>query len=103
MSARLCSRPGCGEFGPHRHGEDRRSAAKRGYDRTWQRLRLMQLRREPLCREHQLRRGEIMEATEVDHIVPLSAGGANALENLQSLCKSCHSAKTAREAGQRVS
>ena len=30
----------------------------------------------------------------VDHIVPKAAGGSNADENLQTLCQSCHNAKT---------
>ena len=38
-----------------------------------------------------------MLATEVDHIVPKSAGGTDAMDNLQALCKSCHSRKTAKE------
>lgn len=32
---------------------------------------------------------------EVDHCVPLSRGGEHALENLQMLCKSCNSRKSA--------
>lgn len=32
---------------------------------------------------------------EIDHIVPLSAGGANAWENLTSACRSCNSSKHA--------
>ena len=36
-------------------------------------------------------------ATEVDHIIPLSKSGTNDEWNLQSLCKSCHSRKTAKE------
>ena len=35
----------------------------------------------------------------VDHIVPLPSGGTNALDNLQTLCASCHSIKTSREDG----
>ncbi len=32
-----------------------------------------------------------------DHIVPRSAGGADKMDNLQTLCGACHSAKTMRE------
>lgn len=32
----------------------------------------------------------------VDHITPLSKGGANAMGNLQTLCKKCHEIKTGR-------
>jgi 5-methylcytosine-specific restriction endonuclease McrA len=34
---------------------------------------------------------------EVDHIVPLSAGGTNDRNNLQALCRNCHGEKTNRE------
>ena len=37
------------------------------------------------------------EAAEVDHIVPVRLGGTNDESNLQALCKSCHSRKTAKE------
>lgn len=40
-----------------------------------------------------------MVATEVDHIQPLSRGGGHGWDNLQALCKSCHSKQTARESG----
>ena len=36
-------------------------------------------------------------AEEADHIRPLFQGGADTLENLQGLCKSCHASKTAKE------
>jgi len=58
----------------------------------------MVLNREPLCREC-LKQGRLTPATEVDHIVPLASGGTNDLENLQPLCHSCHSRKTAKEDG----
>lgn len=37
-------------------------------------------------------------ATEVDHIVPVSAGGTDDLSNLQSVCRADHNAKTQAEA-----
>ena len=33
-------------------------------------------------------------ATEVDHVIPRSAGGSDDVQNLQSLCKPCHSRHT---------
>lgn len=75
------------------YNERRGTAASRGYDRRWRKIRLMQLRAEPLC----VSCGGA--ATEVDHITPLAAGGTHAFSNLQSMCKSCHSAKTAGENG----
>ena len=38
--------------------------------------------------------GEV--ATQVDHIIELAIGGTNTLDNLQPLCKSCHTAKTVK-------
>ena len=78
------------------HGEYRASAHARGYDSNWKRLRLLKLTVNPLCEEcnsHNV----IRPAQEVDHIRPISRGGARLdLNNLQSLCKTCHSQKTAR-------
>jgi len=76
----------------------RGTSNQRGYDSTWRRLRRMVLNREPLCREC-LKEGRLTPATEVDHIIPLASGGTNDLENLQPLCHSCHSRKTAKEDG----
>ena len=36
-------------------------------------------------------------ATEVDHVIPRSLGGADEMENLQSICRDCHKKKTASE------
>lgn len=54
------------------------------------------LAREPLCRmckEH----GLVTAATEVDHIDGNSRN--NDPDNLRSLCKPCHSGRTARDQG----
>ena len=81
--------------------DTRESSAKRGYGSRWQKARAGFLRSHPLCADHQ-KRGHIVEATVVDHIVPhrgdyelfWSRG------NWQSLCKTCHdSAKQRIEKG----
>lgn len=105
-----CRRPGCpgtvrdrvcSVCGPQRaqrqaeHDERRGTAAERGYDRRWQQIRLRFLRQNPLCVTC-LARGQVTPATDVDHIIPRRAGGPDDESNLQALCHSCHSAKTAR-------
>ena len=62
---------------------------------TWQRLRDLKLREEPLC-EHCLPLGKVTPATDVDHVQAISAGGDPfpPLSGLAALCHSCHSRKT---------
>lgn len=76
----------------------RPTPAQRGYDARWRRRRLVQLRREPLCRICKAE-GRFTPATEVDHIIPLNAGGPDTFENYQSICGRCHRLKTVREDG----
>ena len=105
---RVCMRPGCpgvvragvcSRCGPLRrarmveHDERRGTAAQRGYDATWRRLRASFLARNPLCAACE-RNGRVVVATDVDHIVPKRRGGSDHDENLQALCHSCHSRKT---------
>jgi 5-methylcytosine-specific restriction protein A len=104
-----CSNPGCRELVQagrclahqsqrYREQDSRReSSARRGYDAIWRKLRLIKLNASPLCEEH-LKRNVVVEAAEVDHIIPIRNGGARLdLTNLQSLCKPCHSQKTIKE------
>lgn len=97
-----CASPGCPLFLPcplhHRERErqvdrQRGSAASRGYDRRWRRLREAYLAQNPVCAicEH-------APAIEVDHIEPHRGDIVKFwnFSNLQGLCKSCHSAKTAK-------
>lgn len=108
---RPCPYPGCGVLGDgycavHKALQARRvdsrraSSTARGYGRTWQKARAAWLHKHPLCVVHE-RRGQVVAATDVDHVVP--HGGDKALfwdsDNWQSLCHSCHSEKTAREDG----
>lgn len=103
---RPCSTPGC----PHlvRSGsrcavhtqQDRRggevarpSPSARGYGRKWQKVRDAYLQEHPYC----VVCGAI--ATDVDHIVPRRRGGTDDWSNLQSMCHSHHSQKTAKVDG----
>ena len=60
---------------------------------------------EPLCRDifgvHG-ERGEIVQASDVDHIIPKAQGGSDRHDNLRSLCHSCHSRRTAQPDGSGV-
>ena len=64
----------------------------------WQRIRTNQLITEPLCRECK-NNGILRTATEVDHIKPHQGNWTLFTDknNLQSLCKQCHSQKTWQE------
>jgi len=80
----------------------RPSAAKRGYDKHWKRLRLAHLSAHPLCVDC-LAQGISTAASDVDHIRKFKkndGGIDDALRldpaNLQSLCHSHHSMKTNR-------
>ena len=99
VQAGRCSVCGPTGRGAQREYDQRRgSAAARGYDRRWQKIRLMHLRANPLC-VMCLAEGRTTLATDVDHIVPRRQGGTDAPSNLQSLCHSHHSQKTAGEGG----
>lgn len=87
--------------GRTRSAEHKASTSERGYGTAWQKLRLMQLNRCPVCEECQAN-GRTTPGHHVDHIVPLSAGGQHELSNLQTLCASCHSRKTNRERRERA-
>jgi len=67
--------------------------------KAWREVRKMQLYSEPLCEE--CFPDEIVPATVVDHKESLKHSPSKALilNNLTSLCKSCHSKKTASEMG----
>lgn len=117
--ATICRAPGCDELalsGGSRCEEHaatrqveqaaRRQAAKRGSSgwshlyqtREWKDGRKAQLKAHPLCRECEAI-GLVVGANEVDHIVP-HRGNRKLFRdrtNWQSLCRPCHSRKTARE------
>jgi 5-methylcytosine-specific restriction protein A len=84
----LCDGSRCGSC--QRARDQRRgSAAARGYDAAWRRLRAEHLAMEPDCA---CGCGQV--ATDVDHIVSRVAGGSDDHANLQSLAHGHHSRKT---------
>lgn len=106
---RPCSHPGCPNLTDGRFCEeharlenkryekyDRDPAVRRRYGRAWKRIRDRYITAHPMCEEC-VRHGKLTPAEEVHHILPLSRGGNHNEENLMSLCKSCHSAITARD------
>ena len=98
---RLVGRKGCdcGKAQTQDYDRKRENSTKRGYGYRWRKVRLVHLRMEPLCRFCDAE-GMTVGATEVDHIVPIREGGAHFdHDNLRSLCKSCHSKRTARDNG----
>jgi 5-methylcytosine-specific restriction protein A len=116
-AATICTYPGCWKRVPRgprcalhiyaRRQDDREHTRRRRADPTdlihfydskeWKRARRYQLMLEPLCRACS-DRGRATAGKEVDHIIPMSAGGAEFdHDNLQTLCKFCHSSKTNRE------
>lgn len=112
MSKKLCLNPRCGvrvDRGYCAEHESKRRQLSDGnrpghgkhYSRkSWRLLRLEQLDQQPFCKAIRPD-GSVCNAlaTEVDHIVPLSVGGTDDEDNLQSLCHSCHSRKTVKEDG----
>ena len=83
-----------------RHTAQRKTSGRRGYGYRWQQARAGYLRKHPLC-VHCEAKGRITVATDLDHIVP-HQGDMEVFwdfSQVQGLCKSCHSRKTAREDG----
>ena len=94
--------------------DERGNASERGYTSVWAKARLTFLKRNPLCAEH-MKRGEVAQASVVDHIKPHKLGQAKQSgdasliakaselfwdrSNWQALCKRCHDIKTATEDG----
>lgn len=113
-AAHPCAWPGCPNLAEpgHRYcpeherqvqkeyDQKRGTAAQRGYDARWRRLRKMFLAANPVCADPfgiHARNGEVVPATDVDHIVPKRCGGTDEWSNLQALCHACHSRKTSTE------
>jgi len=68
------------------------------YDYRWRKIRATYIAKHPLCEQCKLA-GRLTPAQEVHHKKPLADGGTHAIDNLMSLCTSCHSTITAKESG----
>jgi 5-methylcytosine-specific restriction protein A len=73
--------------------QGRTESSRRTSHSRWRRLRLRVLDRDDhLC---QIRGPKCTRvASQVDHIIPAEYGGEDSEENAQSVCRSCHNAKT---------
>ena len=104
-----CAYPGCPNLVRRGRCEEHHVAERSHYDPSkhrlygtakWQRLRAMQLSREPWCAAC-LEHSHYEAATDVDHVIP-HAGDVKLffnMSNLQSLCHACHTIKTNQERG----
>lgn len=108
----VCSHPGCGALAPSgktrcpaheaakakAYDRWRGTAASRGYDGAWKRLRDAHIHAHPLCARCEAQ-GLLTLATEVDHVQAVEVAPGRRLDrsNLQSLCHPCHMLKTAQE------
>jgi len=85
------------------------SRQERGYGAKWEKLRLQILARDQYLCQQCDREGRLTglvtgnprhpRAANVDHITPKAQGGTDDPDNLESLCRTCHNAKTASEQG----
>ncbi len=81
--------------------DQRPTAARRGYDQAWRNKRHKVLARDGFtcqaegCGRIVMGKGE----PHIDHIIAKAKGGSDDMDNLQTLCASCHSRKTVREDG----
>jgi 5-methylcytosine-specific restriction protein A len=106
-----CSYPGCNKLTNNQFCEEHKKAADKAYNQygrdkqsqsfynsaAWKKLRSIKLCLDPLCEEC-YKKGILSKATIADHIVPRKQGGVPLdINNLQSLCQSCHSKKSVKE------
>jgi 5-methylcytosine-specific restriction enzyme A len=90
----------CAEHSARQFLSDRRQASRDFLNSTaWQRLRKLKLQQQPECEICSRRKSQPVPATDVDHILPRHTHPelSLTLSNLQSLCRPCHSRKTATE------
>ena len=72
----------------------RGSSHRRGYTRRWRRISEVVRRQHPWCSTP----GCVEPAVDVDHVVPLRAGGRSTRSNARPYCRFHHVQKTRRDA-----
>lgn len=98
----ICTYPHCGKAIPHgqsrceRHPYDKPRGGK-GYGRAWDQTSKAFLQMNPFCVEHMKSGYRGILATEVHHKQRRTHGGLDDWDNLEALCKACHSRKTRGE------
>lgn len=102
--AELVRHPGycdkhAGEAVGWKRDHKRGSRHERGYGTSWDRLRLLVLKRDRhLCQCSEcVSTARVLPATEVDHRIPKAEGGSDDPSNLAGINKDCHRRKTAQE------
>lgn len=75
----------------------RTSRHERGYGSSWDKLRIIVLRRDKGLCQPCLTRNRTELATQVDHVLPKAKGGTDDFDNLQAICGPCHDEKTKAE------
>ena len=81
---------------PSRPSEQYRgSAASRGYDSDWRKVRDQRRLINPFCQVCEAQ-GKVERMEIVDHVIPVDVDPSLrlSLDNTQSLCRSCHAHKT---------
>lgn len=83
---------------------NRGSRHERGYGSKWDRIRPRIIARDNNCCQACLADGRVTlvghkpYTAYVDHITPKAEGGTDDDDNLQTLCRACHTTKTGAEA-----
>ena len=68
------------------YDDKRGNSYSRGYDKTWEKVRLVKLARDPVCESCQSIKNLL-----VHHIIPIADGGEKYdYNNLMTLCADCH-------------
>jgi 5-methylcytosine-specific restriction protein A len=90
VSIRPCLQQRCPELVRGKESYCPTHRKDRGHHRAdWPAIRARVLREQPICAECASARSVVC-----DHIVSRAAGGSDRRENLQGLCRPCHSRKT---------